>query len=148
MTQTTTRVTRRGFIKLVYGLFGALGLGAFAAPALAYFWPAKLEEVPSEPVPVGPAAELKVGDSRILSYGRYPALVLNTPAGLRAYLAVCTHFACLVKYDGVKDEIACPCHAGFFRSDDGSVLSGPPPKALKVVPWFIKDDILYIGGEA
>ena len=148
MTQTTTRVTRRGFIKLVYGLFGALGLGAFAAPALAYFWPAKLEEVPSAPVPVGPAADLKVGDSRIISYGRYPALVLNTPAGLRAYLAVCTHFACLVKYDGVKDEIACPCHAGFFRSDDGSVKSGPPPKALKAVPWFIKDDILYVGGEA
>jgi Rieske Fe-S protein len=28
------------------------------------------------------------------------------------------------------------------------VISGPPPKALKAVPWSIKDDILYIGGEA
>jgi len=148
MTNARPPVTRRGFIKLIYGLLGALGLGAFAGPALAFFWPAKLEEVPSEPVPVGPAADLKVGDSRTIGYGRYPALVLNTPAGVRAYTAVCTHFACLVKYDSVKDEIACPCHAGFFRSSDGSVVSGPPPKALKTLPWFIKDDILYIGGEA
>jgi Rieske Fe-S protein len=130
------------------GVIGALGLGPFLAPAIAYFWPKKLEETPSQPVPVGPANELKVGDSRTVSYGRYPAIVLNTPNGMRAYRAVCTHFACLVKYNGADDIIECPCHAGFFRSDDGGVISGPPPKELKVVPWFIENDTLYIGGEA
>ncbi|MCJ7676091.1 MAG: Rieske (2Fe-2S) protein [Anaerolineales bacterium] len=148
MTPIQGPVSRRGFIKLVNGMLAALGLGAFAAPAVAYFWPSKLVEVPTEPVAVGPADELKVGDARTISYGRYPAIVLNTPAGLRAYTAVCTHFACLVKYDGEKDVIACPCHAGYFRSDDGAVIEGPPPKALKALAWFVKDNTLYVGGEA
>jgi Rieske Fe-S protein len=148
MTQTQKPVSRRGFIKLISGLLGAVGLGAFVGPAVAYFWPSKLVEVPTEPVPVGPADLLKVGDSMTISYGRYPAIILNTPNGIRAYRAVCTHFACLVKYDASEDVIACPCHAGYFRSDDGTVISGPPPKELKVIPWSIKDNTLYIGGEA
>jgi Rieske Fe-S protein len=148
MTQTQKPVSRRGFIKLISGLLGAVGLGAFVGPAVAYFWPSKLVEVPTEPVPVGPADLLKVGDSMTISYGRYPAIILNTPNGIRAYRAVCTHFACLVKYDAAEDVIACPCHAGYFRSDDGTVISGPPPKELKVIPWSIKDNTLYIGGEA
>jgi len=148
MTQTQKPVSRRGFIKLISGLLGAVGLGAFVGPAVAYFWPSKLVEVPTEPVPVGPADSLKVGDSMTISYGRYPAIVLNTPNGMRAYRAVCTHFACLVKYIGTEDVIECPCHAGFFRSDDGTVISGPPPKELTAIPWFIQGDTLYIGGEA
>lgn len=150
MTQHTHKpVSRRWFVKAIGGLLGTLGLGAFVGPAVAYFWPKKLEEVPSEPVPVCPADDLKVGDSRTISYGRFPALVLHSPSsGIRAYNAVCTHFACLVKYDGENDVIACPCHAGFFRAEDGTVISGPPPKELASIPWFIEGDTLYIGGEA
>ena len=148
MTQTQKPVSRRGFVKIIGGLLGALGLGAFAGPAVAYFWPKKLEEVPSEAVTVGPADSLKLGEYQTVSYGRYPAIVMNTPNGIRAYRAVCTHFACLVKYNGAEDVVECPCHAGFFRSDDGTVISGPPPKELTAIPWFIKDNTIYIGGEA
>lgn len=148
MTKSEKPVTRRGVFKILGGLLSAVGLGALVGPALAYFWPKKLEQVPSEPVPVGPIEDFKVGDWRTISYGRFPAIVMHTPAGIRAYTAVCTHFACLVKYDPENDVIACPCHAGFFSSDDGTVISGPPPKELEKYSWFVDNGILYLGGEA
>ncbi|UCF60200.1 MAG: ubiquinol-cytochrome c reductase iron-sulfur subunit, partial [Anaerolineaceae bacterium] len=81
--------------------------------------------------------------------GRYPALVLNTPEdGLLAYSAVCTHFACLVKWNPESGMIECPCHEGYFSPSDGSVISGPPPEPLEIIQLFIEDDTIFIGGEA
>ncbi len=141
-------ITRREFLK--YLKFGAIfaGLAAIAGPVVAYFYPAKLEETPSEPVLVGPVAELSQGSSKTVRFGRYPALVIHTNAGLRAYSAVCTHFACIVKWDNQRGEIVCPCHDGFFNAEDGSVLTGPPPSGLKALPVSIIDDQIYVGESA
>lgn len=149
MSDSQQPVTRRGFIKILNALLGALGLGVLAGPAIAFFWPTKLEEVPSEPVEVGLADSIPVSEFRTIRYGRYPAIVVNLPeVGIRAYSAVCTHFACLVKYNPDSGEIECPCHAGFFNAADGTVISGPPPKELEPIRSFVKDNVLYIGGEA
>ncbi len=126
----------------------ATGLGVFIGPAVAFFWPSKLEEVPSEPVAVGPASSIKAGESVTIRYGRYPALVINTPDGIRAYSAVCTHFACLVKWNPATGRIECPCHAGFFAANDGAVISGPPPKPLTPIAVSLKDNTLFIGSKA
>ncbi len=140
---------RRGFLKLVNQLFVATGLAAVLWPVVAYFWPAKLEEVPSEPVVVGPEDSIVVGESKTVRFGRYPALVINTPdKGLVAYSGVCTHFACIVKWNPDSGMIECPCHEGYFKPTDGSVISGPPPEPLHPIPIFIEDDTLFIGGEA
>jgi cytochrome b6-f complex iron-sulfur subunit len=142
MSDSQQPIPRRGFVKVLSAFLGVVGLGVLAGPAIAFFWPSKLEEVPSEPVKVGAA------DSRTIRYGRYPALVIQLPEGVRAYSAICTHFACLVKYNRDSGEIECPCHAGYFNASDGSVLSGPPPKELEALPTFVKDNILYLGSEA
>ena len=141
-------ITRREFLR--YLKFGAIfaGLAAIAGPVVAYFYPAKLEETPSEPVLVGPVAELSEGSSKTVRFGRYPALVIHTDAGLRAYSAVCTHFACIVKWDSQRGEIVCPCHDGFFNAEDGAVLTGPPPSGLKALPISIIDDQIYVGESA
>ena len=130
--------------------YGALtaGLAAIAGPVIAYFYPAKLEETPSEPVLVGPLSELPTGSSKTVRFGRYPALVIHTKAGLRAYSAVCTHFACIVKWDAGRGEIICPCHDGFFAAEDGAVLAGPPPTNLKSLPVSIVEDQIYVGEAA
>jgi cytochrome b6-f complex iron-sulfur subunit len=141
-------ITRRDFLKLAEG--GAIAAGAvvIAGPVVAYFYPSNLQETPSEPVLVCKVDELPVGESKTISYGRYPAIVINTSEGLRAYSAVCTHFACIVKWNNEKDIIYCPCHDGDFNPLDGSVISGPPPTPLTAIPVNVVNNEIYIGGQS
>jgi cytochrome b6-f complex iron-sulfur subunit len=111
---------------------------------VAYFYPPKLVEMPTEPVLVCPEAELPVGQSKTVEFGRYPAIVVHTPDGLKAYSAVCTHFACLVKWNSETARLECPCHAGYFSAADGSVLSGPPPKPLLALVAEAVDGQIYV----
>ena len=142
------RVTRRGFLRAMERVLAATGLGVFVAPALAYFWPKSLAGLPSEPVAVGPADSIQPGQSVLVRYGRYPALVINTSAGIRAHSAVCTHFSCIVKWNPKSGMIECPCHAGFYRPEDGTVISGPPPRPLTHIPVSVQGGTLYLDASA
>ena len=143
-----SRITRREFVKLVNKGLMVTGAAAIAGPVVAYFYPSDLQETPSEPVRVCNIAELPVGESKTMSYGRYPALVINTPDGLRAFSAVCTHFACIVKWDAALGQIYCPCHDGYFDPLDGQVISGPPPIALTAITVNVVNDEIFIGGKS
>jgi cytochrome b6-f complex iron-sulfur subunit len=140
--------SRREFLTFIKSLAIVGGAGALLAPLISYFWPAKLEQVPSEPVPVGSLDAIPVGGAKTIRYGRYPALIIHTPEGVRAYSAVCTHFACICKWNPETGRIECPCHDGFFSPLDGSVLSGPPPEPLNPIPTYIEAGTLFLGGEA
>jgi Rieske Fe-S protein len=141
-------ITRRDFMKLVNKGLVATGAAAIVGPVVAYFYPSDLQETPSEPVRVCAMDELPVGESKTINYGRYPALVINTTGGLHAFSAVCTHFACIVKWDVEKGSIYCPCHDGYFDPLDGHVLAGPPPIGLTEIPVNVVDNEIYIGGNA
>jgi cytochrome b6-f complex iron-sulfur subunit len=135
-------ISRRTFMRVT----GLAALSALAAPVVAFFYPKNLEEVPSEPQLVG---ELAVGESKTIPFGRYPALVINMPEGLRAYSAVCTHFACLVKWNADSGKIECPCHDGDFDPLDGSVIAGPPPRALRQFYPYVNDadGLIYVAAD-
>lgn len=139
-------ITRRDFMKFANRALAITGVAAIAVPVVAYFYPPKLEEIPSEPVLVCAESELPVGNSKTVRFGRYPALVLNTPQGLKAYSAVCTHFACIVKWDPGINQIMCPCHEGYFDPLDGGVISGPPPTPLAALKVEVIDGQIYVGG--
>jgi Rieske Fe-S protein len=139
-------ISRREFIKLVNKGLVATGAAAVVAPILAYFYPNNLQETPDEPIYVCNADQLLPGESRTVSYGRYPALIINTPEGLRAFSAVCTHFACIVKWDATQGKIYCPCHDGYFDPLNGQVVSGPPPLGLTPIPVNVVNNEIYIGG--
>jgi cytochrome b6-f complex iron-sulfur subunit len=141
-----SKITRKEFMKLVSRILVVTGVAAVFGPIIAYFFPANLEETPSEPVPAGPLDDLPVGESKMVRFGRYPALLINTPQGLKAYSAVCTHFACLVKWDPGEGEIMCPCHDAGFDVYTGEVLHGPPPRGLDVIAVEIVDGEIYVGG--
>lgn len=140
--------SRREFLKLGKSFLAVTGLAVVLGPIVAYFYPANLEETPSDPVLVCPENELGEGESKTVRFGRYPAIVINTKEGLRAYSAVCTHFACVVKWDLQRYEIVCPCHDGFFKPQNGEVISGPPPKPLDPIHVEVVDGDIYIGGAA
>jgi len=143
-------VTRRDFLNLLKGTGAVIGVGAVAVPVVSYFYPPKLEEMPSEPVLVCAEDELPVGESKTVKFGRYPAIVIRLESGLKAYSAVCTHFACIVKWNPETARTECPCHDGDFSADDGSVISGPPPAPLTMLEIEIVDGQIYVkvGGEA
>ncbi|MGD8406201.1 MAG: Rieske 2Fe-2S domain-containing protein [Anaerolineales bacterium] len=143
-------VTRRDFLNLLKGTGVVIGAGAVAAPVIAYFYPPKLEEMPSEPILVCAEDELPVGDSRTVKFGRYPAIVIRLDSGLKAFSAVCSHFACIVKWNPETTRLECPCHDGYFSPEDGAVLDGPPPSPLTMLDTEIVDGQIYvkIGGEA
>lgn len=145
-----TDLTRKDFLSLTKNVFTAIGLGAFITPIIAYFYPSELEEIPRDPVSVCNLAELPPGKSQTVQFGRYPAIVIHTEAGIKAYSAVCTHFACITKWDETLGQIICPCHEGYFDPLDGSVIAGPPPSPLEALAVEISDDTIFIqqGGEA
>jgi Rieske Fe-S protein len=143
-----SEITRSDFLKVFKGVLAATGLTAIVAPIVAFFYPPVLEEMPSEPVLVAGQDELGSDESRTVSFGRYPALIINTNQGLRAYSAVCTHFACIVKWDPELGQIVCPCHEGYFDPFDGHVISGPPPLPLEPLAVNVVDGQIYVGGEA
>lgn len=132
--------TRRDFMKIAGWAAAVTSFSAVTVPLIAYLYPKDLSETPSDPVPVAEAANFPVGESRIVQFGRYPALVIHTDSGLRAYSAVCTHFACIVKWNAATGEIECPCHEGYFDPIDGSVLSGPPPTPLAALDVYTAAD--------
>ena len=142
-----SNLTRRDFLKLTNRILLAIGGIAIFGPIIAYFFPSKLEEMPSEPVKVAPETDLPENSSKTVRFGRYPAIVIHTDQGLRGYSAVCTHFACIVKWDPDKKRIECPCHEGYFDPYDGSVISGPPPTALESLQVDVVDGEVYVGGE-
>lgn len=137
-------ITRRDFLKLLKGAGALLGVSAVATPVVAYFYPPKLVEMPSEPVLICPENELPMGAAKVVEFGRYPAIIINTPDGLKAYSAVCTHFACLVKWNPETKRLECPCHDGYFNAADGSVISGPPPKPLLALAAEVVDGQIYV----
>jgi len=139
-------ITRREFIKLVNNILAVTGTAAIVAPIVAYFYPSDLQETPSEPVRVCTVDELPVGESKTIGYGRYPALVINMPDGLHAFSAVCTHFACIVKWEAAKGQIYCPCHDGYFNPQDGQVISGPPPLPLTPIAVSVVNNEIFVGG--
>ena len=141
-------ITRKDFINLVKGGALVTGVVVIGGPVVAYLYPSDLQETPSEPVLVCKVDELPIGESKTINYGRYPAIVINTSEGLRAFSAVCTHFACIVKWNTDQDNIYCPCHDGYFSALDGSVISGPPPAPLTSISVTVVDDEIYIGGAA
>jgi Rieske Fe-S protein len=143
-----SKLTRRDFLNIIKKGLAATGLSALFAPFLAYFYPPSLKETPSEAVLVGTIDDIPPGESLTIPYGRYPALVINTDQGLRAYSAVCTHFACIVKWDRDEGIIFCPCHEGYFDPYEGGVISGPPPSPLEKLAIRITDGEIFIGGSA
>ncbi len=141
-----SEISRRDFINIIKKGLAATGLTALMAPFLAYLYPPSLEETPAEAVRVGTVDEIPLGESLTVPFGRYPAIVINTDQGLRAYSAVCTHFACICKWDKADQVIHCPCHEGFFEPYEGGVISGPPPSPLEKISLTITDGEIFIGG--
>jgi Rieske Fe-S protein len=58
---------------------------------------------------------------------------------------VCTHLGCRVRWSADRKQFFCPCHNGVF-DQNGTVVSGPPPKPLNRYEVKVENDQLSIRG--
>ena len=86
---------------------------------------------------------IPVGEARLVAVGATPVIVVHRDNGFVAFNATCAHLGCLVKWDPEQKMFVCPCHAGQY-DQDGKVISGPPPTALRKCPVETKGDKLLV----
>ena len=134
---------RRKFFKLLMYLLGSTAFISFFYPLLRFLAPpgseANIKKL------VLPKAEVPSGKAKSIVFNNVPAIVINRPdKGFIVFSKVCTHLGCIVEYDGGKNIMLCPCHAGMFDLD-GNVISGPPPKSLHRLPFRVAGETIVIG---
>ena len=72
-------------------------------------------------------------------------VIVNAGGTFTAVAERCTHSGCSVAYNQSSNEFVCPCHNGIFDIN-GSVVSGPPPSALKKYSVTQNGNILTVSG--
>lgn len=122
-------------------LWGVGGLGLIAA----YLRPPENEAESFERmVRVGPLADLRVGEARLVRHGVKPFYVIRADATrVIAISAVCTHVRCILGFDREKRALICPCHEGRFDLS-GNVVSGPPPRPLASYEVSLRAGEIYV----
>jgi Rieske Fe-S protein len=79
------------------------------------------------------ADEIAVGGVKTFAYPTAddPCILVRTGSdSYVAYSQKCTHLSCAEYYEKERNLLECPCHQGFFSITDGSVVQGPPQRAL------------------
>ena len=77
--------------------------------------------------------EIPIGGVKLFQYpkaGEQCILVRTAEDHYVAYSQKCTHLSCAVIYSRENNRLECPCHQGYFSITDGTVLQGPPTRAL------------------
>jgi arsenite oxidase small subunit len=140
-------VTRREFTKSLV----LVSCATFAANATVSTL-GLLQKPGQEPFPeirVANASALAVGGSLVFNYpGPSDACLLVRVDNERfvAFSQSCTHLGCPVHFQAESRRLYCPCHEGFFSSEDGHVLAGPPPRPLPQILIEKRGDELWATG--
>ncbi len=74
---------------------------------------------------------------------KYTVYLHRFPDRVVAFDPTCTHLGCRVKWIEGKERYYCPCHGGVF-SEDGNVISGPPPKGLDEHPIKVEKGKIWV----
>jgi len=137
-------ISRRGVITSAVGLSAVAALSA-CSTEVTDLTSTPTAEAPStsDPVAIAKTTDIPVGSGKKFDVEGVPILITQPRAGeFRGFSAVCTH-AGFVMTNMANSEIKCDNHGAVYSADDGSVLSGPAPRALgKVTVTVEGDDIL------
>jgi quinol---cytochrome c reductase iron-sulfur subunit, bacillus type len=137
-----TEESRRDFIlKISLGL-GGLAAIAVAIPVAGALLAPLLENEEKDWVTVGTAKDFKPGTVTLVTFQNpdpkaFAGVTANTASWLRrgmnndfiAFAVNCSHLGCPVRWEENANLFMCPCHGGVYYHD-GTVASGPPPRAL------------------
>jgi menaquinol-cytochrome c reductase iron-sulfur subunit len=72
------------------------------------------------------------------------ALVEATPPGIvKVFSPICPHLGCPIAWLAGTSQFRCPCHGGTF-SNDGALVSGPPPREMDTLESQVRDGHLWV----
>lgn len=146
---------RRGFLKIAVGFLAAVNGILLGFPFLkTLITPPKARESQFTrvkdlgSVPVGEPVDIKfeasVQDAFYRSKVLHMAWVIKNDNGsVTVFSPVCPHLGCYFKWNSETREFECPCHASTFAKD-GTVLGGPAPRPLDILPHKVEGNTLYI----
>lgn len=81
---------------------------------------------------------LTPGAGKVLELnGEKLAVYCDQQGNVKALSPVCTHAGCIVNFNAAERTWDCPCHGGRYNTD-GSVITGPPTKALQQIEINLK----------
>jgi len=141
-------VTRREFTKSLV-LVSCAAFCANGALAVMGRAAGRRPEAKIEPQKIARVEEVPVGASRVFEFpepGEPCLLIRLAEDRFVAFGQRCTHLGCPVLYRPQTRRLHCPCHEGYFNAEDGTVLAGPPPRALPRIDLERKGEDLWATG--
>ena len=137
--------SRRNVLRWLGGFAVVSTVAMVITPVIAFLIPSKnASATGGGKVLVGTTADIPAGSGKVVAFGNKPAVVTNTPHGVKAFSAICTHLGCVVTYNDMVGAIECPCHAGRFDPNTGAVVSGPPPSPLPPLTVSVEGDQIFL----
>jgi len=133
---------RRDFLmKLSLGI-GGIAAVAVTIPVVGALLAPLIGKEQQNWVTVGAAKDFKPGSVTLVTFQNpdpkaFAGVTANTASWLRkglnndfiAFAVNCSHLGCPVRWEADANLFMCPCHGGVYYHD-GTVASGPPPRAL------------------
>jgi len=143
--------SRRTFLKFFLGVSAVLTVIPFA-PMVQFFF-TKNETTGSTSQKIANVNDVPPGTTRVFFYpgeeDKHRSFLVHLTEeevamaeaqgkaeyitdGFVAYNTICSHLQCPTELPE-HESVICPCHGASFSKFDGSVVSGPPPRALPIV---------------
>ena len=141
-TKTPSRISRRGFLGVLWGASLA-GLFVQAGAALyQFFQPRVAAGSFGSKVNAGNVNEFKPGKVSYVRQGHFYISRLDD-GGLLAMWQRCTHLGCTVPWVSSEGQFHCPCHGSLYNAK-GEVIGGPAPRPLDLFPIEVVNNELVV----
>ena len=132
---------RRSFLNYLLGATVIVAIGGMINTLVRYLWPT--EEIIGGGKAPGTTSlslsEIPVGGAKTVRHKGKPYIVVRQAAKVHAVNAICTHLGCIVYWDPLIKQLACPCHTAFFDLN-GNIITGPAPSPLPTAEVKIAGD--------
>ena len=150
------KMGRRDFMKAVIAAISGVIGAAIGLPAIAYVVGPALKQETDTWIRLGAVSKIELNKPTLFktiietqtgwinAEEEFSAYVLTEDGQDFTVMSnICTHLGCRVRWIPDQDGFFCPCHNGVFAKD-GSVVSGPPPRALDRFESKVEDGVLFV----
>lgn len=138
----SSSISRRDFLKLIWGFFGGLAILEAGGILFAYLQPRLAEGEFGSVMKAGTVNDFPPGSVTHISNGRF-YLVRLADGGFLALYHRCTHLGCTVLYEQQQNRFFCPCHSSVF-DQAGKVQNPPAPRPLDLFPIRIENGEILV----
>jgi cytochrome b6-f complex iron-sulfur subunit/menaquinol-cytochrome c reductase iron-sulfur subunit len=152
------KTDRRGALKTIAAIGGAVGCGALAVPAVRFVVSPALGQVgagrwiktvSADSLPEGePKRVALVADHRDawtlekdVELGA--AWLMRKGSEIIAWSVVCPHLGCAVERSATGGGFNCPCHDSAF-GPEGQRLTGPSPRGMDTLATKLEDGFVHV----